>query len=147
MSEITITGNAVEDAQLSYTPTGTAVARIRLARQERYRNGSGEWKDGAQLFITVTCWRQLAENVAASVTRGTRVVVQGKLQTRTFEDSRLVIRESGEAAQRIVTEVIADDVSVSLRNASANVTRAERSAAAQAEREDQDQAAEWPQAS
>ena len=149
MSEITITGNAVDTPSLSYTPTGTAVATLRLARTERYRNNTGQWVNGDALFVRVTCWRQLAENVSESVGKGDSVVVQGKLRSRTFDDDRLVVRETGEVAQRQVFEITADDVSVSLRNAAVKITRSERSQGAQAEADAQDQAAEgaWQQAS
>ena len=149
MSEITITGNAVEAPTLTYTPTGTAVASIRLARTERFRDAQGQWKDGEPLYINVACWRQLAENVAESVVKGTRLVVSGKLRTRSYTDKRVSVKETGEDAERFVTEITADDVSVSLRNAAVKITRSERSQGAQAEADAQDQAAEgaWQQAS
>lgn len=118
MSEITITGNAVEDAELKYTPTGTAVASLRLARTERFRDAQGQWQDGDTLFITVQCWRQLAEHVAESVTKGTRLVVTGKLRTRSWTDK--------EENVRYVTEVQADDVSVSLKTATVKVAKTTR---------------------
>src|ERR1039457_4153798 len=129
MSEITITGNAVEAPTLTYTPTGTAVASIRLARTERFRDAQGQWKDGEPLYINVACWRQLAENVAESVVKGTRLVVSGKLRTRSYTDKRVSVKETGEDAERFVTEITADDVAVSLKSASAKVAKTERTQA------------------
>src|SRR6478609_1061832 len=83
---ITLVGNLVDDPELRFTPSGAAVARFRIASTPRYRdNQSGEWKDGESLFLTCNVWRQMAENVAESLTRGTRVVVQGRLKQRSYE--------------------------------------------------------------
>jgi single-strand DNA-binding protein len=123
MSEITITGNLVSDANLSYTPSGQAVANFRLARTERYRTNSGEWKDGDTLFIGVTCWRELAES-AAELLKGSRVTVTGKLRTRTWDDDRFT-DDQDNAAQRTIIEITADDVLTSVRG-----RRAERVTAA-----------------
>jgi single-strand DNA-binding protein len=117
---ITIVGNLVADPELRFTSSGQPVASFRVASTPRYLDkDSGEWKDGDSLFLTCNAWRQMAENVAESLTRGTRVIVSGRLRQRSFETSQ------GE--KRTVFEVEVDDVGPSLRNASAKVTKAERS--------------------
>jgi single-strand DNA-binding protein len=125
MSEVTITGNLATDVELKYTPTGTPVCTFRLARQERYRNPEGQWTDGETLFIAVTAWRDLANNVAESLTKGMRVVVQGKIRSHSFEDTKYKDTE-GNSIQRYVTEILADDISLSLRMATAKATKATR---------------------
>jgi single-strand DNA-binding protein len=125
MAEVTITGNVVSDPELNYTQTGLAVCSFRIARAERYRTSSGEWKDGETLFITVTCWRDLAENTAASLVKGARIVVQGKIRNRTWEDTRYQ-DASGDSIQRIVTEIQADDISASVRTAQLVIKKTER---------------------
>ena len=82
-TQITIVGNLVEDPDLRFTPGGQPVAKFRIASTPRYRDSaSGEWKDGDSLFLTCNVWRQMAENVAESLTRGMRVIVQGRLRQR-----------------------------------------------------------------
>jgi single-strand DNA-binding protein len=118
-TQITIAGNLVDDPELRFTPSGQPVAKFRIASTPRFRdNQSGEWKDGDTLFLTVNVWRQQAENVAESLTRGSRVIVQGRLRQRSYETK--------EGEKRTVYEVEADEVGASLRNASAKVTRATR---------------------
>ena len=122
---ITITGNAVEDPELRYTPNGVPVANFRVASTPRYLDRtSGDWKDGESTFLTVRIWKQQAENVCESVTRGTRLIVTGKLRQRSYETK--------EGEKRTVYEVDADDVSVSLKFATAKIARAKRSTSAQA---------------
>ena len=119
---ITISGNLVDDPQLRFTASGQAVASFRVASTPRYRdNQTGEWKDGESLFLTCSVWRQAAENVAESLQRGMRVIVQGRLRQRSYE--------TREGERRTVYEVEADDVGPSLRNASAKVTKTSRSGA------------------
>src|SRR6478736_3852591 len=121
-TQITIAGNLVDDPELRYTPTGQAVAKFRVASTPRFRdNASGEWKDGDSLFLTVSVWRQAAENVAESLTRGTRAIVSGRLRQRSYETK--------EGEKRTVYEIEADEVGPSLRNASAKVTKATRTSA------------------
>ena len=116
---LTITGNLVDDPELRFTPSGQPVAKFRIASTPRfYDKAAGEWKDGDTLFLTVNVWRQAAENVAESMTRGTRAIVQGRLRQRSYETK--------EGEKRTVYEIEADEVGVSLRNASAKVTRATR---------------------
>ena len=118
-TQITIAGNLVDDPELRFTPAGQAVARFRVASTPRFRdNATGEWKDGDSLFLTCNVWRQAAENVAESLTRGMRVIVSGRLRQRSYETK--------EGEKRTVYEVEVDDVGPSLRNASAKVNRAAR---------------------
>src|SRR5690606_32189060 len=117
---ITIIGNLVDDPQLRFTQNGSAVANFRVASTPRYRDQqTGEWQDGEPLFMTCTIWRQAAENVAESLQRGARVIVNGRLKQRSFEN------QQGE--KRTVYEVDADEVGPSLRYASAKVTKTTRS--------------------
>ena len=119
-TQITIAGNLVDDPQLRYTPTGQAVANFRVASTPRFRdNASGEWKDGDSLFLSCNVWRQAAENVAESLQRGMRVIVQGRLRQRSYETK--------EGEKRTVYEIEVDEVGPSLRNASAKVTKSQRS--------------------
>jgi single-strand DNA-binding protein len=119
-TQITISGNLVDDPELRYTPTGQAVAKFRVASTPRFRdNQSGEWKDGDSLFLTCNVWRQAAENVAESLQRGMRVIVNGRLRQRSYE--------TREGEKRTVYEVEVDDVGPSLRNASAKVNKSNRS--------------------
>jgi single-strand DNA-binding protein len=118
-TQITIAGNLVEDPELRFTPAGQPVARFRVASTPRFRdNATGEWKDGDSLFLTCNVWRQAAENVAESLTRGMRVIVSGRLRQRSYE--------TREGEKRTVYEVEVDDVGPSLRNASAKVNRMAR---------------------
>jgi len=119
-TQITIAGNLVDDPEVRFTPAGQPVARLRVASTPRFRdNSTGEWKDGDSLFLTCNVWRQAAENVAESLTRGMRVIVSGRLRQRSYETK--------EGEKRTVYEVEVDDVGPSLRNASAKVNRIARS--------------------
>ena len=119
-TQITIAGNLVDDPELRFTPAGQPVARFRVASTPRFRdNATGEWRDGDSLFLTCNVWRQAAENVAESLTRGMRVIVSGRLRQRSYETK--------EGEKRTVYEVEVDDVGPSLRNASAKVNRVARS--------------------
>jgi single-strand DNA-binding protein len=121
-TNITLVGNLVEDPELRFTPSGQAVAKFRIASTPRYLDkATNEWKDGESLFLTCNVWRQAAENVAESLTRGMRVIVQGRLKQRSYETK--------EGEKRTVFEVEADEVGPSLRNASAKVTKASRGGA------------------
>lgn len=122
-TQITLVGNLVDDPELRFTPTGQAVAKFRIASTPRFRdNQTGEWKDGESLFLTCNAWRQGGENVAESLRRGMRVIVQGRLRQRSYETK--------EGEKRTVYEVEADDVGPSLRNATAKVTKTSRSGGA-----------------
>jgi single-strand DNA-binding protein len=116
---ITIIGNLVEDPELRFTPSGQPVAKFRIASTPRYLDkASGQWKDGDSLFLTVNVWRQMAENVAESLTRGTRAIVTGRLKQRSYETK--------EGEKRTVYEIEADEVGPSLRSASAKVAKVTR---------------------
>src|SRR5712675_2602070 len=118
-TQITVVGNLVSDPELRYTPTGVAVANFRVASTPRtFDRQANEWKDGDSLFLTCNVWRQAAEHVAESLTRGMRVIVSGRLRQRSYETK--------EGEKRTVYEVEVDDVGPSLRNASAKVNRATR---------------------
>jgi single-strand DNA-binding protein len=102
-TQITIAGNLVDDPELRFTPSGQPVAKFRVASTPRFRdNQTGEWKDGDSLFLTCNVWRQAAENVAESLTRGMRVIVSGRLRQRSYETK--------EGEKRTVYEVEVDDV-------------------------------------
>ena len=121
-TQITIAGNLVDDPELRFTPSGQPVAKFRVASTPRFKDTqTGEWKDGDSLFLTCNVWRQAAENVAESLTRGMRVIVSGRLRQRSYETK--------EGEKRTVYEVEVDDVGPSLRNASAKVNRVARSGA------------------
>ncbi|MEZ0074548.1 single-stranded DNA-binding protein [Planotetraspora sp. GP83] len=116
---ITIVGNLVDDPELRFTPTGQAVARFRIASTPRFLDKqTNEWKDGEGLFLTCNVWRQAAENVAESLQRGMRVIVQGRLRQRSYETK--------EGEKRTVYEVEVDEVGPSLRNATAKVNKTAR---------------------
>ena len=119
-TQITIAGNLVDDPELRFTPSGQPVAKFRVASTPRYLDkNTNEWKDGDSLFLTCNVWRQAAENVAESLTRGTRVIVSGRLRQRSYETK--------EGEKRTVYEIEVDDVGPSLRNASAKVSKMARS--------------------
>ncbi|MFF2021912.1 single-stranded DNA-binding protein [Streptomyces sp. NPDC058171] len=113
---ITVVGNLVEDPELRFTPSGAAVAKFRVASTPRtFDKQTNEWKDGESLFLTCSVWRQAAENVAESLQRGMRVVVQGRLKQRSYEDR--------EGVKRTVYELDVEEVGPSLKNATAKVTK------------------------
>ncbi|GHF04471.1 single-stranded DNA-binding protein [Streptomyces griseoluteus] len=113
---ITVVGNLVDDPELRFTPSGAAVAKFRVASTPRtFDRQTNEWKDGESLFLTCSVWRQAAENVAESLQRGMRVIVQGRLKQRSYEDR--------EGVKRTVYELDVEEVGPSLRNATAKVTK------------------------
>ena len=117
---ITVVGNLVDDPELRFTPSGAAVANFRIASTPRtFDKQSNEWKDGDALFLSCSVWRQAAENVAESLTRGMRVVVQGRLKARTYE--------TREGEKRTVFEIEVEEVGPSLKYATAKVTKSTRS--------------------
>ncbi|MDQ2638179.1 MAG: single-stranded DNA-binding protein [Actinomycetota bacterium] len=117
---ITVVGNLTADPELRFTPSGAAVANFTVASTPRiYDRQSGEWRDGEALFLRCNIWREAAENVAESLTRGSRVIVQGRLKQRSFE--------TREGEKRTVFEIDVDEVGPSLRNATAKVTKTTRS--------------------
>ncbi|MFJ5728773.1 single-stranded DNA-binding protein [Streptomyces paradoxus] len=113
---ITVVGNLVDDPELRFTPAGVAVAKFRVASTPRvFDRQTNEWKDGESLFLTCSVWRQAAENAAESLQRGMRVIVQGRLKQRSYEDR--------EGVKRTVYELDVDEVGVSLARATAKVTK------------------------
>src|SRR4051812_33655010 len=119
---ITLVGNLVDDPELRFTPSGAAVAKFRIASTPRFMDrATNEWKDGESLFLTCNVWRQAAENVAESLQRGMRVIVQGRLKQRSYETK--------EGEKRTVYEVEVDELGPSLRNATAKVNKTSRSGA------------------
>ncbi|MGC5627795.1 single-stranded DNA-binding protein [Georgenia sp. Z1344] len=116
---ITVVGNLTADPELRFTPSGAAVANFTVASTPRtFDRQSNEWKDGDTLFMRCSVWRDAAENVAESLTKGMRVMVQGRLTQRSYET------QQGE--KRTVVEMQADEVAPSLRYATAKVTRTQR---------------------
>jgi len=117
---ITVVGNLTADPELRFTPSGAAVANFTVASTPRqFDRQSNEWKDGDTLFMRCSVWREAAENVAESLTKGTRVIVQGRLVQRSYE--------TREGEKRTVVELQVDEVAPSLRYATAKVTRSQRS--------------------
>jgi single-strand DNA-binding protein len=118
-TQITVVGNLVDDPELRFTPSGAAVANFRIASTPRtFDRQTNEWKDGEALFLSCSVWRQAAENVAESLQKGMRVVVQGNLRSRQYE--------TREGEKRTVFEIQVDEVGPSLRYATAKVTRTQR---------------------
>lgn len=118
---ITLVGNVVRDPELRYTPTGVAVANFSVASTPRtFDRQANEWKDGDTLFLTCNVWRQQAENLAETITRGTRVVVTGRLKQRSYE--------TREGEKRTVFEVEVDEVAASMKFKPVTVQGADRPA-------------------
>ncbi len=116
---ITVVGNLTADPELRFTPSGAAVASFTVASTPRtFDRQTNEWKDGEALFLRCSIWRQAAENVAESLTRGSRVIVSGRLKQRSFE--------TREGEKRTVIELDVDEVGPSLRYATAKVNRTSR---------------------
>jgi single-strand DNA-binding protein len=116
---ITVVGNLTADPELRFTPSGAAVANFTVASTPRiYDRQSGEWKDGEALFLRCNIWREAAENVAESLTRGSRVIVTGRLKQRSFE--------TREGEKRTVFEVEVEEIGPSLKYATAKVNKASR---------------------
>jgi single-strand DNA-binding protein len=116
---ITIVGNLTGDPELRFTPSGQAVASFTVASTPRtFDRQSNEWKDGDTLFMRCSVWRQYAENVAESLTRGARVIVTGRLKQRSYETK--------EGEKRTVVEMDVEDVGPALRSATAKVTKVQR---------------------
>jgi single-strand DNA-binding protein len=125
MINTTMSGNLTRDPEIRYTREGQPSASFGIAVNRRWQpRGSDEWEE-ATSFFDVVCWRDLAENVALSLVKGSRVVVTGRMEQRTWET------EDGDRRSRI--EMVAEDVGASLRFATAEVTRTERRASSQAD--------------
>ncbi|MFZ7087111.1 single-stranded DNA-binding protein [Curtobacterium sp. RRHDQ10] len=114
---ITVVGNLTSDPELRYTQNGLAVANFTIASTPRtFDRQANEWKDGDALFLRASVWREFAEHVAGSLTKGSRVIVQGRLRQRSYQDR--------EGQQRTSIELEVDEIGPSLRYATAQVTRA-----------------------
>ena len=117
---ITIVGNLTDDPELCFTPSGAGVASFTIASTPRtFDKTSGEWKDGDALFLRASIWRQYAENVAETLTKGARVIATGRLKQRSYEDR--------EGVKRTVVELDVEEIGPALRYATAKVTKATRS--------------------
>jgi len=113
---ITLIGNLTSDPELRFTPSGAAVANFTVASTPRtFDRQTQEWKDGEAMFLNCAAWRNLAENVAESLTKGSRVIVSGRLRSRSYEGR--------EGEKRTVFEIEVDEIGPSLRYATAKVTR------------------------
>lgn len=116
---VTVVGNLTNDPELRFTPSGAAVASFTIASNSRYLDkATNEWKDGDPVYMRCSVWRQYAENVAESLTKGTRVIATGRLKQRSYE--------TREGEKRTVLEMEVDDVGPALRNATAKVNRVQR---------------------
>lgn len=116
---LTVIGNLTNDPELRFTPSGSAVANFTIASTPRtFDRQSNEWKDGETLFLRASVWREAAENVAESLTKGMRVIVSGRLKSRSYETK--------EGEKRTVIELEVDEIGPSLRSANAKVTRTNR---------------------
>jgi single-strand DNA-binding protein len=125
-NNVTLTGNATREPELRYTPSGQAVASFGMAVNRRWKNQQTQEFEEAVSFFDITAWSQLAENIAESVAKGTRVTVTGRLDQRSWE--------TPEGDKRSKVEVVADDIAVSLRWATVEITRNERSEGGQSSR-------------
>lgn len=117
-NEVTIVGNVTRDPEIKFTQGGQAVANFGIAYNTRKKTSSGDWEDAAPMFFDITCWGTLAENVGDSISKGDRVVVVGRLEQRSWETK--------EGDKRSKVEVIAEEVSPSLRWATCDVKRTEK---------------------
>ena len=132
-TQITLIGNIVAEPELRFTPAGAAVCNFRVASTPRtYNKTTNQWEDGEAMFLTCNVWRQAAENAAASLAKGMRVIVQGRLKARTFQNR--------EGENRTVFEIDVDEVGPSLTFATVTVNRADRNTQPN---QGQQQAAQW----
>jgi single-strand DNA-binding protein len=116
---MTLVGNLTDEPEMRFTSTGIAVANFTIASTSRvFNKEAGEWRDGDTLFLRCTVWQQSAENLADSLTKGTRVIVSGRLRQRSFE--------TREGEKRTSVELVADEVGVSLRYATVQITKTNR---------------------
>ncbi|MCA1833959.1 MAG: single-stranded DNA-binding protein [Actinomycetota bacterium] len=117
-NSVTLVGNLTDDPELRFTPQGVAVANFRVAVNQRFKDAQGNWQDGETSYFRINCWRQLAENVAETLTRGSRAIISGRLKFRQWET------QDGET--RSVVEIEAEEVGPSLRFATAKVEKVSR---------------------
>lgn len=117
---ITVIGNLTADPELRFTPSGSAVANFTIASTPRvFDRQTNDWKEGEALFLRASIWKEAAENVAETLTKGMRVIAQGRLRSRSYDTK--------EGERRTVMELEIDEIGPSLRFASAKVTRTQRS--------------------
>lgn len=116
-NNVTLIGNLVDDPELRFTPSGIAMAKIRLAVNRRWRGQDGEWQENTS-FFTGTIWREQAEQVAESLQKGARVILSGRLEQRSWETQ--------EGDKRSVVEIQIDEIGPSLRWATATVNKTQR---------------------
>ena len=139
-TQITLVGNIASDVELRFTPSGAPVANFRVASTPRtFNKTTNQWEDGEAMFLTCNVWRQAAENAAASLAKGMRVIVQGRLKARTFQNR--------EGENRTVFEIDVDEVGPSLTFATAQVDRNPREGGNQQTNQNPNQApqaAAWP---
>jgi single-strand DNA-binding protein len=117
-NSVTLVGNLVEDPELRFTASGIAMARVRLAVNRRWRDNNNEWQEETG-FFGGTCWREVAENIAESLSKGDRVFITGRLEQRSWENN--------EGEKRSIIEVRIDEIGPSLRWATAQVSKTPRS--------------------
>jgi single-strand DNA-binding protein len=117
-NSVTLVGNLVEDPELRFTASGIAMARVRLAVNRRWRDNNNEWQEETG-FFGGTCWREVAENIAESLSKGDRVFITGRLEQRSWE--------TNEGEKRSVVEIRIDEIGPSLRWATAQVSKTPRS--------------------
>lgn len=133
---ITVIGNITSDPELRFTPSGSAVANFTIASTPRtFDRQTNDWKDGDTLFLRSSIWREAAENVAETLTKGMRVIAQGRLKSRSYETQ--------EGEKRFVTELEVDEIGPSLRYASAKVTRTQRTGGQQGPKSNAPAADPW----
>lgn len=133
---VTVVGNLTADPELRFTQSGAAVTSFTVASTPRsFDKQSNEWKDGEALFLRCNAWRQVAENVAESLTRGSRVIVSGRLRQRSFETK--------EGEKRTVVELEVDEVGPSLRYATAKVAKVDRSGGQQRPQQNRQSSDPW----
>lgn len=116
-NNVTIIGNLVDDPELRFTPSGVALARLRIAVNRRWQDGNKEWQEDTSYFTGV-CWRDQAENIAESLQKGQRIIVTGRLEQRSWE--------TNEGEKRSTVEISVDEIGPSLRWATASVTKTPR---------------------
>jgi single-strand DNA-binding protein len=114
-NQVVIVGNVTRDPELRYTPNGAALVKFGVAVNRRFKDETGQWKDGETSFFDVTAWRSLAENAAESVTQGTRVVIVGRLRTNSWETQ--------EGEKRTKIEIEAEEIGPSLKWATAKIEK------------------------
>jgi single-strand DNA-binding protein len=130
LPEVTVAGTLTADPELRFTPSGAAVANFTVAANDRrYDQQTGKWVDGDATFLRCSIWRQAAENLTESLTKGTRVLVTGHLRQRSYE--------TPEGDKRVVMELAVTEIGASLKWATVTVAKATRTAAGAREIEDQ----------